>query len=148
MLEITKQKWEFLQEIYRLTQEQSEAIAQKQFKTFLSLSRDKQILIEKVLVLDDSFQQQYDDVKTKAGSEEYFAAALSKQINLKEMQQLVAEIEKLTDDIKLLEVKNKEAYRKMLLEIMVPLNKSMINREEKILQYKRMNDYKKRKMEH
>ena len=148
MLEITKQKWEFLQEIYRLTQEQSEAIAQKQFKMFLSLSRDKQILIEKVLVLDDSFQQQYDDVKTKAGSEEYFAAALSKQINLKEMQQLVAEIEKLTDDIKLLEVKNKEAYRKMLLEIMVPLNKSMINREEKILQYKRMNDYKKRKMEH
>ena len=148
MLEITKQKWEFLQEIYRLTQEQSEAIAQKQFKTFLSLSRDKQILIEKVLVLDDSFQQQYDDVKTKAGAEEYFAAALSKQINLKEMQQLVAEIEKLTDDIKLLEVKNKEAYRKMLLEIMVPLNKSMINREEKIRQYKRMNDYKKRKMEH
>ena len=148
MLEITKQKWEFLQEIYRLTQEQAEAIAQKQFKTFLSLSRDKQILIEKVLVLDDSFQQQYDDVKTKAGSEEYFAAALSKQINLKEMQQLVAEIEKLTDDIKLLEVKNKEAYRKMLLEIMVPLNKSMINREEKIRQYKRMNDYKKRKMEH
>ncbi len=148
MLEITKQKWKFLQEIYRLTQEQSEAIAQKQFKMFLSLSRDKQILIEKILVLDDSFQQQYDDVKTKAGSEEYFAAALSKQINLKEMQQLVAEIEKLTDDIKLLEVKNKEAYRKMLLEIMVPLNKSMINREEKILQYKRMNDYKKRKMEH
>ena len=148
MLEITKQKWKFLQEIYRLTQEQSEAIAQKQFKTFLSLSRDKQILIEKVLVLDDSFQQQYDAVKTKVGSEEYFAAALSKQINLKEMQQLVAEIEKLTDDIKLLEVKNKEAYRKMLLEIMVPLNKSMINREEKILQYKRMNDYKKRKMEH
>lgn len=148
MLEITKQKWKFLQEIYRLTQEQSEAIAQKQFKTFLSLSRDKQILIEKILVLDDSFQQQYDDVKTKVGSEEYFAAALSKQINLKEMQQLVAEIEKLTDDIKLLEVKNKEAYRKMLLEIMVPLNKSMINREEKILQYKRMNDYKKRKMEH
>lgn len=142
LLQLVEQKHKLLLRIYDLTVQQTKAISDKQIKEFLSLSSEKQVLIDQVNLLDDLFQQQYDTVKKSTDSSD-FTHVLSKHFNLKEMQSMIEEVQKVTDNIKQVELKNKEEHRKVLLEMSAPL--SMINKQEKIQKYKKMNDYKKHK---
>ncbi len=144
MLAITKQKLEILKDIFRLTSEQSKAIQTKKIKTFLNLSKEKRLLVKKIDELDSLFQKQYDAAKqpVKKGD---FEQVLAQQVDIKEIQDVIRRIKTLTDKIKAMESRNKEAYNQFIKEMMGSINQPQINKQEKILRYKKMNDYKKRK---
>jgi hypothetical protein len=143
LLNITKEKHAMLEKVYQLTCQQSEAIQEKQFEVFLSLSREKQELIDKLNELNLLFQQQY-DVAKKCPNGVRFPQILSKHIDLKEMQNIIADINVITEKVKLRELKNKEDYKKLLLDMTISVTQSMANRQDKIARYKKMNDYKKK----
>ncbi|MBZ4645251.1 MAG: hypothetical protein PWR27_1363 [Petroclostridium sp.] len=144
LLDIIKEKHVALQKIYQLTYQQSEAIAKKQLNDFLSLSQDKQALIEKTNQLDELFNKHYELAK-KSPIGSSFPQILSKHMDLKIMQETIKAIQEIAEKIKLMELQNKDAYKKMLLDMMVSLNQSMASKQDQITRYKRMNDYKKNK---
>ncbi len=142
MLEITKQKLEILKEIFILTNKQAKALENMELKAFLAFSEDKRLLIKKVNQLDKLFEKQYNAIKQPAKDGD-FAQAIARQVDLKEIQEVIKRIQTLTDKIQEMESRNKEAYNDYLQQMMVTIKKSQIDKQDKILRYKKMNDYKK-----
>jgi hypothetical protein len=91
LLNITKQKYKLLQQIYELTAKQSKVLSKKDLKEFLSLSHDKQDLIEKVNILDDEFEIQYHLLKSST-DKGTFGQLFFKYKYLKEIQNIIIQI--------------------------------------------------------
>jgi hypothetical protein len=119
-------------------------ISDKQLTDFLSLAAEKQQVIDKINALDEKFEKQYDLLK-KSTDGHIFVEVFSKEKSLRELQSVVIQVTKEMETIKDLELRNKDVYKKVLLDMMVSINHSMANRSEQVLRYKRMNDYKKGK---
>ncbi len=144
MINITQQKKNLLIQIRELTHSQTAAITSKDVKSFLQKGDQKQQLIEKVKALDAQFESEYARIKRQSEQED-FAKVLSQHIDIKDVQRNIQEIQTIIDDIRMLEAENKEKYNNMLLTIQSSVQQAVVNKQENVLKYKRMNEYKKNK---
>lgn len=144
LIEISNNKYEILQHVLQLTQRQNEEIIQNQPDKFLALCQEKQHFIEKTNELDLLFEKQYDSIKELAGDD--YIDVISTHMQLKELQKTIIQIKRITEEIVALEASNKDGYKKMLNEVKKLIKHSVPNVQQSISLYKKMNSFKKEKI--
>jgi predicted GTPase len=116
------EKKKLLEAMLHLTKKQSEAIASDDIERLQSLIEEKQKLIDKINKIDDSFNEDFTNLKISLGVNNLEGISISGYAGAEEMQGMVKTIIELTGNIGKAENRNQTTLKESMKSISDDLN--------------------------
>jgi len=129
LLELVDQKKKHMQEIYRITQKQSQVLSAQQVESLLEYIGEKQKHIDAVNVLDEEFERVFDAVKGAVKDESFRYTNPKGYEMYTRLRNAVGQVKNAIEAVYKLEMENHDSIQKVMQEVKTKINS--INRGKK-----------------
>lgn len=114
LIRVSEEKLQFMHQILSLTKEQSSCTNEEKLDQMMDLIHRKQLLIDKVNMLDREFEEKYDALKKYCNVASLEEIEVRKYEGIKELKNAVHQIYDIIEKIRQLEAQNNENMQKAL----------------------------------